>query len=68
MLRKLSFEWFNRRAHHGMIDQEKISNYGSNDHWDKDNVCDGDICFMLASMHKMRRDVNPHWWYVCNIH
>lgn len=30
-------------------------------------VTDGDLSFMIASMQKLKREINPHWWYAASI-
>lgn len=33
----------------------------------EEGVSDTDICFMLQTMHSLRRESNPHWWFVSSV-
>lgn len=30
-------------------------------------VEDSDICYMLAALHFLRREINPHWWFASSV-
>lgn len=77
LLRQLVMDWYNHRVNEDRVDKGNktfVQNHVPmeihviNRHALKTNVTDWDICFMLAASHTLRREVNPHWWFVKSIH
>lgn len=66
MLKQLVMDWYNHHANNYRRELKVVS-MGQKDAVTAHKITDTDICFMLASLHAMRKEVNQHWWFTCSI-
>ena len=69
MLRELVHEWYIRHVARNVLASERL---GLGDVFalpraDMSHVSEPEIAYMLASMHMLKREVSPHWWFTASV-
>lgn len=69
MLRELVHEWYIRHVARNVLASERL---GLGDAFalprvDMSHVSEPEIAYMLASMHMLKREVSPHWWFTASV-